>query len=525
MRGDYMVDVKKLPLDIKIGQMIMAGFPSKYYDDNIEELIKDEKIGNFILFSDNIGDKNEVIELTKSIQKKLQKYIKIPAIISTDQEGGMVTRIHKGVTVFPSNMAFAAANEDESTFEEGKIEGEELRSLGINMNIAPVMDVNCNPKNPVIGCRSYGDNPESVSRLGIGLIKGLKEKGVIAVAKHFPGHGDTSVDSHLSLPTVNYDIKRLKEVELLPFKNAIDRGADAIMSAHVLFPKIEPDKIPATLSSKVLTGLLKNKMGFKGLIITDCMEMKAIADFYGSDKAAIKAIVAGADLICISHSKEVQKKCVKAIKDAVLNGEIPEERIDEAVKKILDIKCKYDIGNNLKGKTCSKENKAFAEKISSKSITLLKDDKNLIPLKGKVVSVSTKAIALTGADDKIKIEKSFCHKLNSVCKGVEFEIPMNPEDDLIDEIVKKSLYADRIVIGIYNASMNKNQVKLVEEINKVNPNIILVSLRNPYDILYFKEISTYINAYEYTELSIESTIKVLKGEIKAKGVSPVKICM
>jgi len=520
-----MVDVKKLSLDIKIGQMIMAGFPSKHYDDNIEELIQDEKIGNFILFADNIGDKNEVVELTEGIQKKLQECTGIPGIISTDQEGGMVTRIHKGITVFPSNMAFAAANEEKSTFEEGKIEGEELRKLGINMNIAPVMDVNCNAKNPVIGCRSYGDDPENVSKLGIDLIKGLKEKGVIAVAKHFPGHGDTSIDSHLSLPVVNHDIKRLQEVELLPFKNAIGRGVDAIMSAHVLFPKVESEKVPATLSKKVLTGLLKNKMGFKGLIITDCMEMKAIADFYGSDKAAVKAIIAGADLICISHSKEVQKKCVKAIKAAVLNGEISQERIDESVKKILDIKCKYNIECNLKGNTCSKENIAFAEKISSKSITLLRDDKNLVPIKGKVVSISTKAIALTGADDKIKMDNSFCHKLSSACKGIKFEIPMNPDDYLIDNIVKECLEADRIVIGIYNASVNKSQVKLVEEISKINPNIILVSLRNPYDLLYFKEISTYINAYEYTDLSIESTIKILKGEIKAEGVSPVKICM
>lgn len=520
-----MVDVKKLPLDIKIGQMIMAGFPSKYYDGNIEELIEAEKIGNFILFADNMGNKNEVMELTRSIQKKLEECIGISGIISTDQEGGMVTRVREGVTVFSSNMAFAAANEYKSTFKEGKIVGEELRSLGINMNIAPVMDVNCNPKNPVIGCRSYGDDPESVSKLGIELIKGLKEKGVIAVAKHFPGHGDTSMDSHLSLPVVNHDIKRLQEVELLPFKNAIAEGVDAIMSAHVLFPKVEPDKVPATLSNKVLTGLLKNKMGFKGLIVTDCMEMKAIADFYGSDKAAVKAIIAGADLICISHSKEVQKKCVKAIKAAVLNGQISEERIDQSVKKILQIKGKYNIDCNLERNSSSKDNKAFAEKISSKSITILKDNRNLIPIKGKVVSISTRAVALTGAEDKIKTENSFCHRLNSVCKGHEFEIPMNPGDDLIKGILEKCSEADRIVIGIYNASVNKNQIKLVEEISKVNPNIILVSLRNPYDILSFKEISTYVNAYEYTELSIKSTIKVLKGEIKAEGISPVKICM
>lgn len=518
-----MMDIKKLPLDVRIGQMIIAGFSSKYYDANIEELIRDEKIGNFILFADNIGNKDEIIKLTDNIQKSLERYIGIPGIISTDQEGGMVTRIHQGVTIFPSNMAFAAAKEEGSTFIQGKIEGEELRSLGINMNIAPVMDVNCNPENPVIGCRSYGDDAENVSKLGIDIIKGLKEKKVIAVAKHFPGHGDTSVDSHLSLPVVNHNIKRLQEVELLPFKNAINVGVDAIMSAHVLLPKVEPKKLPATLSYNVLTELLRNKMGFKGLIITDCMEMKAIADFYGSDNAAVKAIIAGADLICISHSKDVQKKCIAAIKKAVLGGEILEERINESVKKILKIKDKYNISCNFKQNSCSEKNRNFAERISSKSITVLKDHRKLIPLKGKVVSISPRAIALTGADDKIKVAASFCHKLNSICKGVEFQIPMNPDESLIDTIMGECPHADRVVIGCYNAHLNKNQIELVGRINEINPNVVLVSLRNPYDILCFEQISTYVNAYEYTELSIESTIKILTGKIKAEGVSPVKL--
>ncbi|AAK78164.1 beta-N-acetylhexosaminidase [Clostridium acetobutylicum] len=518
-----MIDVKKLPLDIKIGQMIMAGFTSKHYDSSLEKLITDDKIGNFILFSRNIEEKNQLTRLTEDIQKGLEINIKIPGIISVDQEGGMVTRINSGTTIFPGNMAFAAANHPHSTFRQGKIEGEELRGLGVNMNLAPVMDVNCNPSNPVIGVRSYSDSPEKVAELGLELIKGLKESKVVPVAKHFPGHGDTDVDSHLSLPVVKHSIKRLRKVELLPFKTAIENGIDAIMSAHVLFPEIEPKRLPATLSYRVLTDLLRNKMGFKGIIITDCMEMKAIAEFYGSDKAAVMAIKAGADLICISHSAAVQKACIRRIKEAVINKEISEERINESVKRILEIKEKYSISFNTVKRNYDINNSLFAEEISDKSITLLKNDKSLIPLKGRIVSISTKAVALTGAEDNMSLNNSFCHKLKENFGGSEFQIPINPHKEIIDKILEKCLDADSIVIGIYNAYNHEGQRKLVNEISKVNPNIVLVSLRNPYDFLYFKEVSAYINAYEYTNLSVKSVIKVLSGRVEAQGISPVRL--
>ncbi|MDF2881644.1 MAG: Beta-glucosidase [Clostridiaceae bacterium] len=525
-----MIEVENLTLEDKIGQMIMAGFPSKYYDENIDEMIKNKKIGNVVLFASNMGNKDEIVNLTTKLQDNFISNIGIPGFISIDQEGGMVTRIYKDATFFPGNMAFAAADVKESTLQQGKIEGAELRALGININLAPVMDVNCNPENPVIGTRSYGDDANNVAELGVDLIRGLKQSGVIAVAKHFPGHGDTNIDSHISLPAVNHSIERLEKVELLPFKNAIENGIDGIMSAHVLLPKVENKRIPATLSYKVLTELLKNKMGFKGLIITDCMEMNAIASSYGSEKAAVLAIQAGADIICISHSKNTAIKCADAIKNAVLCGEIKEERIDESVRKILAVKSRYNLFENaypdikkVNSTVGCKENKDFARKISNKSITVLKNERNLIPVSGRVVSISTKASALTGADYELKMNTSFCERLKLKFGGESFIIPLDPDGDIIQKVVLSCRKADKVIIGSYNASSHKGQIELINSINKINSNIIVVSLRNPYDILKIKKVSTYINAYEYTNLSIESSIKVLAGEIKPMGVSPVKI--
>ena len=519
-------------LDIKIGQMILAGFPSKNYDETVNDIIENYKIGNIILFANNIGTKREIAKLTHDLQENLIKNTGIPGFIAIDQEGGMVTRIHDGITVFPGNMAFASAGIDGSTLKEGEISGKELKALGINLNLAPVLDVNSNYKNPVIGVRSYGDNPIKVSKFGVDLISGLKKSGVIATAKHFPGHGDTDLDSHVNLPVVTHGIGQMEKIDLYPFKEAIKNGIDAIMTAHVLFPSIEDNKIPATLSYKILTGLLREKMGFNGLILTDCMEMDAIATYYGSDKAAVMAVNAGADIICISHSMDIQVKCFRAIKNAVLNGEISEKRIDLSYQRIINMKKKYCLWENgnqdfnmIDKITSSSGNRKFAQFISDKSITVLKDENKLLLVSGKVVSISAVPAALTGVDNRSDKIISFSEMLKYKFGGESFIIPLNPDMDLISRIQKSCRGADRVIIGLYNSSRNKNQKILVDKIYEINKNIIIVSLRNPYDFLDLKYVSTFINSYEYTGLSVKSTIKVLTGELKAEGKSPVENLM
>lgn len=524
------MNIKDMTLEQKIGQMIIAGFPSKEYDEHLDEIIK-SKIGNVILFTRNVGSKKALAELNDKIQKNMLESTGIPAFITIDQEGGMVTRVYEGATVLPGNMAFGAAGESESVLEEGKIIGEELRALGVNFDIAPVLDVNNNSKNPVIGVRSYGDKPEKVAEFGVNMIKGLQSMGVIATAKHFPGHGDTETDSHLALPLVPHTMDRLEKVELYPFKKAIENNVEAIMSAHVLFPSIESEKLPGTLSYKVLTGLLRTKLGFKGLIVTDCMEMNAIAEYYGTVNAAVMAVKAGADLICVSHHLDLQLGSLNAIKEAVLKGDISECRIDESVRRILEVKEKYNLFNKPYSDTDKvetivgcKEHLSFAKAISEKSITVVKDERNLLPIKYKnIMIISTEAVILTGADDAIRKKASFSEAVKEKLGGEAYTISLNPNKEESECLVDNARDKDLVIVGTYNASLNKGQAELVNEILKVNSNVIVAALRNPYDINMFSKVSTYICAYEYTQLSVDSVIKVLSGEIKAKGALPVEL--
>lgn len=524
------MNIKDMTLEQKIGQMIVAGFPSKEYDSHVEELIKN-KIGNIILFLRNVSDKESLAELNNKIQKAMVENTGVPAFITIDQEGGMVTRIYEGATFLPGNMAFGAAQDKEALQKAGEISGTELRALGINFNLAPVLDVNNNSSNPVIGVRSYSDDPEVVAECGINVIKGLQSKGVVATAKHFPGHGDTDVDSHLALPIVPHAMERLEKVELYPFKKAIENGVDAIMSAHVLFPAIESEKLPGTLSHKVLTGLLREKMDFKGLIMTDCMEMKAIADFYGTTKAAVMAINAGADLICVSHHLDLQLGTFEEIKAAVLNGELLESRIDESVARILSMKEKYNLFNKpfadmeeVNTIVGSKEHLEFARGISEKSVTIVKDDRNLLPVKSKnIMIIATEAVILTGADDSIRKRTTFAEAVQEALGGEAYNICLNPSEVEIADLVTKAESKDLIIVGSYNASLNKGQGQLVRELLKVNKNIVVAALRIPYDINSFEEVPSYICAYEYTPLSVKSVIKVLSGEINAQGELPIKL--
>ncbi|MGF7429976.1 beta-N-acetylhexosaminidase [Thermoanaerobacterium thermosaccharolyticum] len=523
--------VDDMTIDEKIGQILMVGFPSSDYDDHIDELVTKYKIGNVILFSRNVEDKYQLANLNNEIQKNVIKHTKIPAFISIDQEGGMVTRIYKGATYLPGNMAIAATADAENAYKIGEIAGRELRALGININFAPVLDVNNNPSNPVIGVRSYSEEPEKVAEFGVNYIKGLQKENVIATAKHFPGHGDTSTDSHLDLPIVVHDKERLCNVELYPFKKAVENDVDAIMSAHILFTAFEDEKLPATLSYKILTNLLREQLKFEGIIMTDCMEMNAIAKYFGTAKAASMAIKAGADMVLVSHTRDLQIDAFNEIKRSVLSGEIPEKRIDESVKRILRMKQKYklfdkpyanmDEVGNVVG---NREHLAIAEEISRKSITIVKDENELIPIKNtNILVVSPDPAVLTGADNRLMDKISFAKAFVKRFGGQYRIIPINPDDTFIDSILNDAEDKKLIVIGTYNANLNEGQCKLVNSLHKLNCNIIVVALRNPYDLLKFKDVSTYVCTYEYTHISIESVLDALEGKFMPSGKLPVSI--
>ena len=525
------MNIEDLTLEQKIGQMIMAGFPSDSFDDHVRELIHEYHIGNIILFSRNVGDSSQIQSLTEDIQDNMMETIGLPALISIDQEGGMVTRIFDGATLLPGSMAISATGDVDNARKIGEIMGKELKALGINMNLAPTLDVNNNPLNPVIGVRSYGEDPQRVAEFGLEFIKALQAEGVIATGKHFPGHGDTQVDSHLDLPLVPHTMDRLNEVELYPFKVAIEGGIDAIMTAHILFKELAEEDRPATLSYNIITKLLREDLGFEGLVITDSMEMDAISKYYGTAKAAVMSICAGADLILVSHTLKTQIETVEKVKEAVLEGIIPIERIDESVERILGMKQKYEIldgvSSNFKETTDivdSERHAAIARDISEKSITVVKDEMELLPVKTEdILTISPNPALMTGVEDSSKMVDSFAQIAATRLGGEYSVMEVDPKESYIESMAKKAEGRDLVIVGTYNANLNPGQIKLIEEIYRHNKNIMVVALRNPYDISEFEYISTYICAYEYTPLSIYSLVDILSGAKEPVGKLPISL--
>lgn len=336
--------IEKMTLKEKIGQLFLFGFSGTKLNDKIRDLIENEKLGGVIYFNRNIEDLAQIAELSNQLQSlALNRAGGIPLFTAVDQEGGKVRRI-EDLIYFPSNKVLGRKKESRLTKKIGEITAIELKNLGININLAPVLDINNNPANPVIGDRSYGSDKKLVARLGRAYIKGLQSEKVAAAAKHFPGHGDTKTDSHYKLPVINHPLSRLEEIELYPFKKAIAAGVEIIMTAHIYFPALAEEKgLPASLSRAVQTDLLRKKLAFKGLIMTDDLEMEAVEAKFSTAEAALRAVEAGSDLILIAHSYQKQKSALEALLKAVKSGRINEKRIDQSVKRILKLKGKIII--------------------------------------------------------------------------------------------------------------------------------------------------------------------------------------
>lgn len=337
--------IKNMTLDEKIGQMVMVGIDGYTNDAHSTEMIENFHVGGFILFKNNIKNTDQAQSLINSLKDKNSSTSSIPLFFSVDEEGGRVSRMPDEFVKLPSNKVIGSRNNPDFSFEIGKVIGKEIKSLGFNMDFAPVLDVNSNPKNPVIGDRSFGNNAQLVNLLGVKTMQGLQSQNVISVVKHFPGHGDTSVDSHVGLPVVNNDMERLKKLELVPFENAIKNNVDVIMVAHILLPKIDAQN-PASFSKSIITDLLRNEMNYNGLVITDDLTMGAITKNYKIEDAAIKAVNAGSNIILVCHDYEKQASVIKALKAAVENGVISAEKVYESVYKILLLKQKYELSDD-----------------------------------------------------------------------------------------------------------------------------------------------------------------------------------
>lgn len=341
--------IKNMTIKEKIGQMIMVGVPGSRYTNRSERILRKYLPGGIILFGFNLSNEKGTRKFIEDLQRTSMQYSGIPLFVSIDQEGGRVKRIIDGVTQFPGNMAIGVVDDEEVTGDLARIIGMQLRLLGINMNLAPVVDVNNNPANPVINTRSFGSSPEVVARMAVAYIEGLQQSRCIAVAKHFPGHGDTDKDSHITLPVIPHSLQRLKDVELKPFVAAIDADVEAIMTAHIAYPKVLGNNLPVTVSPLFLRDILRQKLEFEGIVITDDMEMDAITRYIDLGEAAVQSIKAGADIVLISTHGYHVPLIVRSIERALQEGRLTEERLDDSVIKIVELKLRYGIMDLVNG--------------------------------------------------------------------------------------------------------------------------------------------------------------------------------
>lgn len=517
-------DINHMTLEEKIGQLFMFGFDALEINDHALNLIKNYKVGNVILFARNVETPEQVFKLNQSLQKLALEEIGIPLFISIDQEGGMVTRINNGATFFPGAMTMAATGDSNNAYLSGKYMGMELISLGINMNYAPVLDVNNNPKNPVIGVRSFSDNPDTVAEFGTAFIKGMQEN-VIATGKHFPGHGDTHVDSHLALPMVPYGMDRLNKIELVPFKRAIQEGIKAIMTAHINFPALTENGLPTTLSKRCMTGFLREELGYEGLIVTDCMQMKAIQDNYTTVGASLTAIQAGANILCICHSEELQSGAVKHIKESVLNHKLSMDTINERVSRVLKFKEELkplDLNTtyaSVKEIVENKKTKEFSYNVVKNALTLVKG--NALKLQKNALFIGVLPVATTIADEsdgQHSIIKQIKKELPSLST---MTLPIQPTQENINEILKTASQYNQVVLCTYNANIYQSQIDLINKLSEMKLDLHVISMRNPYDLHYAKHIENYVCIYEYTPNSVRVLLEYLRGELVPKGTIPI----
>jgi len=335
--------VEQMTLDEKIGQMMFAGVSGTTLQQETTSLIHDYKVGGLILYGNNLETPQQTVTLMNALMATNVNN-QLPLFLGTDQEGGKVVRLPGPLKNFPTNQRIGDINQSSLSFAVGQLLGEQLKAFGFNLDFAPVLDINSNPNNPIIGDRSFSNDPDIVSKLGIETMKGLESKQVIPVVKHFPGHGDTAVDSHLELPKVTKSLDDLNQLELVPFKAAIDNGADVVMVAHILLPKIDP-QYPSSMSKDVITGMLREQLDFDGVVMTDDMTMKAITNHFDIGQAAVDSVKAGSDVILIAHEYANVTAAIQAVKAAVNKGEITEDRIDDSVRRIIALKQKYQLAN------------------------------------------------------------------------------------------------------------------------------------------------------------------------------------
>lgn len=463
------------------------------------ELIQRHRLGGVCYFPAKAGgdDLDTVAELTRTVQHASE----VPLLVATDQEGGTVARLRVPELAVPGAMALAATGDTGAAREAAQIIGSALRSLGINQNYAPVADVNIDPANPVIGVRSFGSDPKAVAAYVTAQVQGYQESGVAATVKHFPGHGDTSADSHIGLPVISHDEQRWREVDAPPFRAAIAAGVEAVMTAHLAMPALDPSGEPATMSPAILGGLLRKELGFDGIVVTDALDMAGARERHGDAEAAVRALLAGADQLLMPFDVDL---AVNAVIEAVESGRIPMEQLDDSVRRVLRLKQKLGLVDGLHYEVDSPAHPGGALRLALAGVTTVGD---FLPLSGSVALIGclgTGADALAGFLDATEI----------------LDTGSDPDAETVAAAVETAGRCDRAVVVTRSAWRWPGQKVLLDA---VNVPYVGVAVREPYDAGLASRADSWVLSYGDDALAIEALGWVLTGRAKARGRLPVDL--
>lgn len=528
--------LRRMTIEEKVGQMIACRFTADFRNADspaikvLDDLVAKSGIGGLILFAP--ARVYETAELVNGFQKQA----KVPLLMAADFERGVANRV-TNATLFPPFMALGAAGSEDLAFEVGRITALEGRAMGIHVAYAPVVDVNIDPDNPIINTRAIGADPALVSRIADAFIRGLQANGMIATAKHFPGHGDTSQDSHSLLPTITAGLERLEAVELFPFKQAIAAGVRSIMTAHLAVPALDPTPgLPATLSAPIMTGLLRQKMGFKGLIVTDALEMGGVTNAFSTEEASLRAVQAGVDMLLLPPEPA---KVIAYLAAAARDGRIPAARLDESVRRILETKASLGLHRDrfvdveaLRRRVAPQAYLEQATRTYERSATLVRNEGGVLPL--AVAPDKLAVLALSSDLGDYFAGQPFVEALRARFPGAAgFYADGDTGQETLDEAFTAASAADVAIVGVYSRLVDrKGSVGLdprhVDLINKLaalpdGPRIVVVSFGSPYLLRHFPGVDAYLCLYKDTPEAQAIAARALAGELDLTGRLPVSI--
>ncbi len=507
--------MSNMSLEQKVGQLFVMSFFGSELNFAAQDFITTWQPGAVVFLPSNVENPAQITRLTNSIQENLLNSGSIPALIAVDQEGGIIAHLEEGFTTWAVPSLLTATQNPDLAYDFGAALAEEMLAVGINMNLAPVADLQTNRANPIIGRRSFGNDPQQVASIVASVVEGMQDNGVLATVKHFPGHGDTDNDSHLGLPILTYNQDELMTRELIPFQAVIDVNTSAIMVAHIHFPEFDALSTPASLSENIITDLLREEMGYDGLVITDALDMDAIDTVYSPSSAALNALNAGNDLILLgAHiSPENQAIAIQSVIDAVQSGEIPESRIDESVYRILRAKEQFGLldwapldPNTAEQRINQEAHASLVDEMFVQGITVVYDEQNLLPATGRTLMIYPNTRAHLGL----------------ACNSPDWrflQVPLVPSDADIQQASQASTVMDTIIVFTENVENNPQQASLIEALPLERT--IVVALWSPFDALFLPELSTYLVTYSPLSQSYDPLCAILHGEAEAQGTLSV----